>query len=342
MNDSVTPNDIAPGQPWVVDIFRPQDAAGVINLFLSVYGPDYPIKKFIQPELLIQENASRSTVSTVARTPKGDIVGHNAVFHSAPYEGLFESGSGAVHRHYRGGQGIFTQMYKHGIDYAVRELGAQAMFGEPVLNHVISQKMTHKEGFVPMAVEVDLMPASAYVKEKSAEGRVSTILDFKTFIRRPHTVFLPARYQEQLSFLYQGLDDQRDFQPSLETVPAEARTDIRVQHFEFAQVARVAVPEVGLDYLAVLENKERRLVADGVVMMELWLKLTWPWIAECVEGLRRQGYYFGGLLPRWFNDDGLLMQKQMGTPNWDNMVILLDRSREIVRLAKADWAEVSA
>ncbi|MBF0530388.1 MAG: hypothetical protein HQK55_14180, partial [Deltaproteobacteria bacterium] len=78
--------DIEPGQSWIVDIFQPEDAQGVARLFLSVYGPDYPIKKFIQPELLIKENADGQTISSVARTPKGDIVGHAAIYHSAPYQ----------------------------------------------------------------------------------------------------------------------------------------------------------------------------------------------------------------------------------------------------------------
>ena len=98
---------IEPGQTWEVDLFRPEDAEGVARLFSSpgVQGR-LPVKTFVEPELLIAENQALRTISIVARTPKGDIVGHNAIFNSAPFHGLYESGAGVVHPEYRGGAGI--------------------------------------------------------------------------------------------------------------------------------------------------------------------------------------------------------------------------------------------
>ena len=67
---------IEPGQSYIFDLFRPEDAEGVVHLFKTVYGEEYPIKTFIDPKLLIEENAAGRTISSVARTPKGEIVGH--------------------------------------------------------------------------------------------------------------------------------------------------------------------------------------------------------------------------------------------------------------------------
>ena len=95
-----------------------------------------------------------------------------------------------------------------------------AVFCEPVCNHVYSQKLTEKAGFVLRALEVDLMPAAAYEKEASAAGRVAALLTFRTFRPRPHPVHLPAVYQDALRFLYEGLDDNRDFRISDTGIPA--------------------------------------------------------------------------------------------------------------------------
>ena len=51
-------NDIEPGQTYEFDLFRPEDAEGVSRLFRTVYGDSYPIKTFIEPKLLIEENAA--------------------------------------------------------------------------------------------------------------------------------------------------------------------------------------------------------------------------------------------------------------------------------------------
>ena len=77
-------------QAWEIDIFRPEDAQGVADLFLAVYGAEYPIKKFIDPELLIEENRTKQTVSVVIRMSDGRVVGHLGLYRSAPWERLYE------------------------------------------------------------------------------------------------------------------------------------------------------------------------------------------------------------------------------------------------------------
>ena len=86
MTDIAAPVDIAPGQTWEIDLLRPEDAIGVVRLFRTVYGEGYPIPAFVDPEELIRANAEKRIISSVARTPSGDIVGHNAMFRSAPYQ----------------------------------------------------------------------------------------------------------------------------------------------------------------------------------------------------------------------------------------------------------------
>lgn len=342
MNDktpSVKNSEIEPGQTYVIDLFRPADAIGITELFKTVYGEEYPIRTFIQPELLIQENAAHRTISIVARTPQGDIVGHNALFNSAPYDRIYEAGAGLVHPHYRGGKGIFTQMIKHGFKVGSEQFGLEAVFGEPVCNHLFSQMATVTVHAVTQAVEVDLMPASAYQQEKSAAGRVTTLLDFILLKPKEQTLYLPGVYESTLKFIYASLNDKREFLLSRETLPLGIKTVIKTQVFDFAQVARLATHEAGDDFPAYIDREEKALKDKGVLVIQIWLKLSWPWIGRVVDDLRQRGYFLGGPLPRWFDVDGLLMQKIIPPPNWEGIQLYTDHAKEIVKRVKTDWQE---
>ena len=332
---------IEPGQTFEIDLFRPEDAEGVSRLFRTVYGDGYPVQKFIQPALLIEENAAGRTISSVARTPKGDIVGHAALFHSAPYERIYESGAGLVHPAYSGGKGIFTRLGVHGHEVAAKKFDIELVYGEPVCNHPFAQKATASVGWITQAIEVDLMPASAYVKERSASGRVATLLDFKTLRPRPHTVYLPAIYEETMRFLYSGLDDERAFAGTEEAAP-EGVTEINTQVFDFAKVARLAVHRAGADFERGFDEEERKALGGGAIVLQVWLKLSWPWIGRVIALLRERGYFLGGLLPRWFDADGMLMQKVFGRPNWEGILLYSDRAKKIHKLVREDWQRVSA
>ena len=177
MTDAAATVDIAPGQTWEIDLLRPEDAIGVVRLFRTVYGDGYPVPAFVDPQELIRANAEKRIISSVARTPSGDIVGHNAMFASAPYHRIYESGAGLVHPLYRSG-GIVVKAVRHGQDLAADVFGLDALFGETVCNHTHMQKVVLGLGWITCAIEVDLMPAEAYAREKSAPGRVSALMDY--------------------------------------------------------------------------------------------------------------------------------------------------------------------
>ncbi|MEA3332662.1 MAG: hypothetical protein U9Q58_03580, partial [Pseudomonadota bacterium] len=283
------------------------------------------------------ENAAGRIISSVARTPNGDIVGHNALYQSAPYKKIYETGAGVVHADYRGGHGIFTDMVAHGIEVGSKRFGVELVYGEAVCNHVFSQKLGHNIGLVTRAIEVDLMPAAAYSQEKSAQGRVSTTLNFKTLKAHPHTIYLPPLYEQQLRFIYKTLDDQRTFILANQSLPENVKTQLKTEVFSFANVARIAVMENGSDFAETLKREEQRLLKEGVEIFQVWLNLASPDIGTAAAILKQSGYFLGGILPRWFDTDGLLMQKIMGKPNWDEMQIHFADDRKIVDLVRADW-----
>lgn len=329
--------NLEPGQDWEVDRFQPQDGTGVAQLFRTVYGEGYPIRHFVEPDRLREENAAGRVFSIVARTPKGDVVGHLALFRSAAWDGIAEWGSGVIHPLYRGGRVMFARLADYGFEVGAPLLGLHALFGEPVCNHTISQKAGAAVGFRTGALEVDLMPAAAYTTEKSAVGRVAAFLFFRTSRPRPQAVYLPECYADTLRSLYGGFDDERELVPASGGLPEGVATRIEARVFDFAQVARLAVHETGFDFADAFRREEEGARARGCVVVQAWLKASGPWVGQAVEELRARGYFLGGILPRWFDDDGLLLQKVWGEPSWEAIRFHSEGDGRLVGVVRADW-----
>lgn len=334
------PFGIEPGQEVAIDAFRLQDAPGVAALFRVVYDDDYPVKVYYNPDLLARDNAAGKMISVVARTPKGEVVGHIALFGSSPNPRQFELGAGAVLPSYRNTSKLLTRMMSHGPKVAAERFGLEAVFGDPVCTHVYSQKICKGLGWVTHALEIDLMPADLYDKAAGASERISATMDFITLVPRPHEVYLPPVYEQTLRFLYQGLDDLRQIKISDKTAPAGLATRMESKTYEFSQLARLAIWEIGTDLAQALARAEEAALRRGARVIQAWLPLSCPWVGSAVELLRQRGYFIGGLLPRWFDRDGMLMQRLIGQPHWENINLEYDRGKALLSLVRQDWSQV--
>lgn len=319
-----------------VDLFRPEDARGIVQLFESVYGRDYPIRLYYDPEALTKANLTGECRSVVARNTEGRIVGVHNLVRTAPYESTYEWAAGLVLREYRS-LGITERIVECMMDELVPKLGIEEVFGEPACIHLQIQKMSARLGFVETALELCLMPESAYSKEKSANGRVTTLLQFRSFKPKPHRVCLPSVYEKDLRFLYSALDDQRTLVPVEGHDLEDVRSEVRMQIFDFAQVARITINQAGQDLSSRLDEIEREALTKDVVLLEVFLKLDTPAVAPAVHALRSRGYFLGGILPRWFDTDGLLLQRLRCQPDFRNIVLYSNRARRILQIVKQDW-----
>ena len=95
---------------------------------------------------------------------------------------------------------------------------------------------------------------------------------------------------------------------------------------------------MGHDLADYLTNLENQALAQKAVVIQVWLKLSAPWSGPAVDILRSKGYFFGGVLPRWFDEDGLLMQKLVCEPDFDGIQLYSDEAKEILSIVKEDWA----
>jgi len=329
-------------EKFEIGIFRPSDAEGIVSLFQAVYGEGYPIKIFYDPSALTAANEKGEYYSIVARTDSGEVIGVIHLYRSAPCQALYESGVGLVLKEYRNSganKRLLGFLYEKFIP---RNPHIEELFGEAVCNHPYMQKAIESSRFVETAIEVALMPDSAYKKEKSAPGRVATLNAFRCYKPKPHRIFLPADYEKELLWIYGRLDDSRDFAASEEKPPAGLISRAEMTIFDFARVARFAVHENGADFPDRLSFLEAEARGKNCIVFQVWLNLTQPWVGDAVDSLRKMGYFFGGVLPRWFDGDGLLMQKLLCPPDFDSIVLVSDRAKRLLEIIRQDLEQIAS
>ncbi|OQX12511.1 MAG: hypothetical protein BWK76_17575, partial [Desulfobulbaceae bacterium A2] len=303
--------------PFSVGFYTPADGPGVARLFYTVYGDGYPIDTFYLPERLSEEHRAGRIRSVVARIPDGQVVSQVALYRSSPPNpGLYENGLGLTLPSFRSSlafgrcnQLLLTLPGSEGID---------AIFGEAVCNHVVTQKLSLRAGALETALEPALMPARAYEAEQSAEGRVGCVMCFKVYrdVRRP--LCLPSCYDGQLRFMLEGLGVDRELIPGDERLPAGAgRLD--TVRFAHAGVARCAVQAAGEDLPSLLATLEAELRQEGYAVLQCFVPLGASWGGAVAGALARAGFFLGGLLPVWFGEDGLLLLKLFVDPEFDSM-----------------------
>ncbi len=329
----------APSPPEI-DIFRPADAAGVAALYRAVYGDNYPVGDVYDPQKLVSQGETGEAYRVVARTGAGEVVGHIALYRSSPpNRDLYEIGQMMVRQDYRVGP-VASRLFAYALELPARH-DIEQLWGEAVCNHLVTQQMSAAGGFLPAALEVDLMPAAAYTKAfeqpLGTVGRVAALALFRAFKAKPQTIYLPPMYEEALSFVYSLFAFGHCFEVSRREPPADAATRGRTDVFAAAGVARITLTAAGRDLDAYIAEAERRAQAGGAVVFQVYCPLTWPWAGAVAGSLRRQGYFLGGALPRWFDDDGLLMQKVLGEPDFDGIFLYRKPAKKLLDYIRRDW-----
>jgi GNAT superfamily N-acetyltransferase len=332
-------------QSWVVDAFRPEDAESVVALYYEIYGDQYPVKAVYDPQELIRQSAG-DAYRVVARTETGEVVGHLALYRSSPPNtNLYEQGQLMVRKDYRR-TNIVAEIAAYSMEVLPARYGLEQLWGEAVCNHLVTQQLCARAGFYATALEVDLMPAEAYAKAFSRPsddtGRVATLVVFWTFKAKPQRIYLPEVYEDTLRQLYAVHDFGHSFTRSQAGLAAGISTRGKTDIFSGPGVARVTLFEAGEDFPAYLQKTEQQARAEGAVVFQVYYPLSQPCVGAVVDVLRSNGYFLGGFLPRWYDDDGLLMQKVLSEPNFAGIHLYTKHAKAILEIIKQDWLSTRA
>jgi hypothetical protein len=328
---------IEPGQEYEIDRFRPEDAEGIAHLFFAEYGAAYPIESYYYPEWIAEQNNNGNLYSVVARAPQGDIIGHMALFRSSPlHPNLYEIGLGIILPSYRTTFAAY-RINQYICEKLVQFIHPDGIFGEAVCHITATQKSSAMIGMKDAALEIDLMPAKAYDKSKRASGRVSCLIQFRSCNDRPHEVFIPPDYRREIDHILSDMALDRQITPSRAEPPRHRKSHVGVRFFGHAAVGRFAVVSSGSDFESVVESLEKQGAENGTQVSQYFLNLAEPWVGDAVDCLRKRGYFFGGYVPRWFDTDGMLMQKISTSPDFSSIMLHSTKAKEMLELVRSDW-----
>ncbi|PKN34683.1 MAG: hypothetical protein CVU61_07800 [Deltaproteobacteria bacterium HGW-Deltaproteobacteria-19] len=332
-----------PEDSFEIRLMQPEDADGTVALYRATYGDAYPIREIYDPQALLRQQETGAMYHVVCMTKDGLVAGHWGLYRtSAPFPSLYEAGHGMVLPEFRN-RGLNDRIARYTLETLIPRLGIPAVWGEAVANHLFMQKTCAVAGYSETGIELDLMPAASYEKEKSASGRVGAVLMFRLYQTRGQTIRLPDPYAGILRELHREAHDAPHvYRNALPYAPPEGPSEVQSVAFEGANLARLTIREIGSDLSQILRGKEADLTGDGATVFQVYLRLTDPAVGFAVRTLRELGYFFGGVLPRWFDDDGLMMQKTLHEPNVPGLRLHSDKAKMILDFILRDRAEVTA
>ncbi|MDT8903614.1 hypothetical protein [Anaeroselena agilis] len=312
----------------------PDNVALVGEVFRAVYGEGYVDPVVYRPESLLKKIAQGQLAGLLALDPAGRPAGYVALGSTAPNHSLWEEkGLIVVPGYSKTDAG--TALACHFGDRAVWPAGVDGVFASAVCHHYFSQVICAKAGWVVSAVQLDLFDAAILSDRPEDVDRISCSLFFSPMPPAAVPCYWPAAYFDVMA----ALAEERNDPPgaiSAAQLPVTVTTDLEVIPLPTSDSMKVNVFRVGGDWAAAVE----RLVAEArrrrALSVQLFIDTACPSIGEAVRVLRARGFFFGGLAPRWFGSDGLLMQQVFANTRYDLIRLYPDTAAKLLAFIRAD------
>jgi hypothetical protein len=318
------------------DNFAVTDAQHLPDLFRKIYGEHYLSADVYDPAHYVRANQSGDYTSLLARDGRGAPVGHLAMMASAPFHGVREVGQAVVDPTYRGG-GILNGLIDRSVMLADHDPSCCGLFGASLTNHPYSQRSVWRAEFIDVGFEIGFVPARMMQIEADARGPVATALQYRPFGDVPDMqTFLARAYRDLLFHLFDQLCLSRQFSTADQPLDQAGDSQIEVVDLPRFDLVRVNVFKIGSDLRQRIAAVEKQARANNRTMVQVALELASPTSDEACEELRKAGFWFGALLPRWMHVDALLLQKSLGEPYFDGIQAFTNDAKALLRFIKAD------
>jgi hypothetical protein len=98
---------------------------------------------------------------------------------------------------------------------------------------------------------------------------------------------------------------------------------------------------IGADLGIVLEQLLTAAKLRNVLSLQLIVSAASPFIGAAVEMMRDRGFFFGGLFPRWFGADGIMLQQVLRkNPNYEGIKLYSSEAKELLEFIRTDRESV--
>jgi len=113
--------------------------------------------------------------------------------------------------------------------------------------------------------------------------------------------------------------------------PDQEQTVMTVNVHALRSLAEMGIMEYASDTLHVMRQELRKLFADEIRVIELYLRLDSPMTPVLVPELEKMGFLFTGVLPETQFGNGMIMQYFNGVHiDYDELVIVSDVAQELL------------
>lgn len=297
--------------PYLIRRLRAEDAPGVGRLVRRVWGDDYVDQRLYDPEALLRANEAGLLISVVGLYPDGHLVAHDAL-RRTDQSTWAETCAAMVDPAHRG-QGLMTKT-RHQVVRTARELGLDGVFGHPVTEHVLSQKVYLELGFTCLGLLLGEHPArlNRRVPTAWASRRGSSLLyGLRLRPPPPSGLFAPARYASLIRALqarFSGPDGSADDDVPTEAVPPSLRIQYQSQgdHLVIDQLDPGFDPDS--DWRSI-----RRAIGRHAVT-EMRMPLDHAATPEWCSRVEHEGFFFAGLVPSLTQRRDLICYRRLLAP----------------------------
>jgi hypothetical protein len=258
----------------------------------------------------------------------------------SPNPNAFELGQLMVTPEYRG-----TDVAKLLIScISNQELQVGVIYSESVTSHKYSQRSCIAGGFADTALKLNLAHSHGEGHGAATQNLDERISCVCSCIERGETTlwsYVPAEYGTQIEFALSGLSPMttRITRNASDTPPDNpTRYVLNESELHSSQYVVATFTEVGSDIAQVAAKLDEYAVKSDVKSLAVNIPLNCPHNGAAVKALKACGFYYGGVMPRWYPDaDGLLMQKLYGnTVDWESTKLFSDKIQAIAESIKND------
>ena len=316
---------------------QPLDASNVAfvpEVFRSVYGDDYVDPSVYQPQELRRKIDQGQLQAVLALDADGRPAGFAALGAETPNPFLWEMKGLVVVPEYKNtdvGATLVT-VWGNPADWPA---GVKGLFGATVCHHYYAQIFCAKAGWIASTLQLDLFDAAIFRDRPEGLSRVSCVQFFSPLPPASGPSYWPGEYGEFLATI-SGVRQEPPGVLSTASLPAGTATRSETKATPSSRSLRVNVFRIGGDWPEVVRDLLAEARLQRMVSIQMFLDTACACIGEAVRILRMHGFFLGGLAPRWFGADGLLMQWVTEDTRYDLLKLYSDPARQLLEFIRAD------
>lgn len=316
----------------------PGEAPLVGEVFRSVYGESYIDPSVYRPEALLQKIVQGKLFAVLALDPVGRPAGYAALGAEAPNPFLWEEKGLVVVPEYNKTD-VGASLISFWGEASAWPASAVGIFGSPVCHHYFSQIFCAKFGWVASTIQLDLFDATVFRDRPEGLSRVSCVQFFTPMPPAPAPSYWPHEYNDFLTAVARVRNEPAG-RLSTEPLPDAGLTSLQTNTLASSGNQRIDVFHIGRDWPEVVRDILAEARVRQLISTQVLIDTSCACIGEAVRVLRSHGFFLGGLAPRWFGNDGLLMQKVSADTRYDLIKLYSAPARQLLDFIRTDRVAV--